>query len=156
MIDSKMKLSISKQCKLLFVSRNCFYYSPKGELKENQIIMDLLKIQYLATPFYGYRKMSVWLEGKGFKVGNTSEFLGLTSPEEAIIELRLALSKALKTRREQMNLTQNAFAKKLHSSQSRVAKMEAGDQSVTFDLLIKSLISAGIDRKSLGEIVSSV
>lgn len=68
MIDSKMKLSISRQCKLLFVSRNCFYYSSKGELEENQIIMDLLKIQYLATPFYGYRKMSVWLESKGFKV----------------------------------------------------------------------------------------
>lgn len=32
------------------------------------VIMGLLKNQYTATPFYGYRKMTVWLENYGFAV----------------------------------------------------------------------------------------
>jgi putative transposase len=68
MVDSKGGLSLSKQCILLNINRNCFYFSPKGEEDENQIIMKLLKKQYLSTPFYGYRKITVWLEKQGFEV----------------------------------------------------------------------------------------
>jgi transcriptional regulator with XRE-family HTH domain len=42
-----------------------------------------------------------------------------------------------------MGLTQVALAKKIKSSQSRVAKMEAGDPSVSIDLLVRSLIALG-------------
>lgn len=70
MLDSTMKLSISKQCKLLCINRNCFYYCPKGESEENQMILDLLINQYLITPFYGYRKIAVWLEVRGFIVND--------------------------------------------------------------------------------------
>jgi hypothetical protein len=56
MVDSKEKLSQSKQCILLKVNCNFFYYVPKGESVENIVIMDLLKKQYNVTPFYSYRK----------------------------------------------------------------------------------------------------
>ena len=68
LIDSKEKLSLSKQCILLNVNRNCLYFSPKGENIENMAVMELLKRQYTATPFYGYRKLTVWLENYGFGV----------------------------------------------------------------------------------------
>lgn len=68
MIDKKEKISLSRQCKLLGVNRNYFYYIPKSETDENNEIMKLLKRQYYFTPFYGYRKMAVWLQKKGFQV----------------------------------------------------------------------------------------
>ena len=68
MLDSTIKLSIVKQCKLLCINRNCFYYSPKGESEENQILLNLLKSQYLVTPFYGYRKITIWLQAQGFVI----------------------------------------------------------------------------------------
>lgn len=68
MIDSKHKISISKQCKLLNINRNIFYYEPKTESQQNILIIELLKKQYFFTPFYGYRKMMFWLEEQGFIV----------------------------------------------------------------------------------------
>lgn len=68
MVERKHQLSLERQCKLLFLNRNCFYYSPKGESAEDMELMRLLKQQYLLTPFYGYRKMAVWLEKQGFMV----------------------------------------------------------------------------------------
>ena len=68
MVDLKEKLSLSKQCILLNISRNFFYFSPKGEGSENLSFMELLKKQYHVTPFYGYRKMTVWFESHGFEV----------------------------------------------------------------------------------------
>jgi putative transposase len=68
MIDREEKLSISKQCKVLNLKRNFFYFSPKGELEENIQIMLLLDKQYFITPFYGYRKLTVWLQNQGFHI----------------------------------------------------------------------------------------
>ena len=68
MLDSTEKLSVSKQCILLKVNRNFFYYLPKGESAENIMIMDLLKKQYHLTPFYGYRKLRIWLENHDFNI----------------------------------------------------------------------------------------
>lgn len=93
------------------------------------------------------------LEAKGWKSTTAADFLGLSTDEQQIVELRLALSDALKERRLEANLTQESFAKLLQSSQSRVAKMEAGDSSVTFDLLIRSLFKAGVDREELAKII---
>lgn len=61
-------LSLSKRCELLSLNRNLFYYSPKGESVENKKIKELLLSQYKITPFYGYRKMTVWINEQGFKV----------------------------------------------------------------------------------------
>jgi putative transposase len=68
MVDLNEKLSLSKQCILLNINRNSFYFSPKGEGSENLSLMELLKKQYHATPFYGYRKITVWFERHGFVV----------------------------------------------------------------------------------------
>ena len=93
------------------------------------------------------------LEANGWKVGTVAEFLELTPEENEFIETRLILSKALKQRRTTSNLTQEVMARKIHSSQSRLAKMEAGDPSVTIDLLIKGLLASGANRKQLGQIL---
>ena len=95
------------------------------------------------------------LTARGWKVGNTDEFLGL-APEEAIyIDLKLALSDYLKTKRQQKKLTQVELGKLLRSSQSRVAKMESGDPSVSLDLLIRALLALGVSREELACVIES-
>lgn len=96
------------------------------------------------------------LKKAGWKIGSASDFLGLTDEEAAMIELKIALARDLKRRRQSKNLTQTQLARLLHSSQSRIAKMEAGDPSVSFDLLLKSLLSLGISPKQLAKIFSSL
>ena len=91
---------------------------------------------------------------RGWKVGTTKELLGLTREEETFIELRLKLAEGLKTRRVRRRLTQVDLAKAIQSSQSRVAKMEAGDPSVSLDLLVRSLIALGTSSKELGRMIS--
>ena len=93
------------------------------------------------------------LEAKGFKVGNVQEFLNLSSDEVAYIELKLALSKKLQDYRKARRLTQTELARRIKSSQSRVAKMEAGDPSVSIDLLIRSWFALGASRKQLADVV---
>jgi hypothetical protein len=93
------------------------------------------------------------LEKAGWKVGTTKEFLGLTSQEVAYIELKLNLAKALSVKRKNLGLSQVAVAKMIKSSQSRVAKMEAGDPSVSIDLLVKSLFALGETPKSLQQVI---
>ena len=80
------------------------------------------------------------LEAKGWKVGTTQEFLRLTAEETAYIDLKVRLATSLRERRKRRRLTQADLAKLLRSSQSRVAKIEAGDPSVSLDLLIRSLM----------------
>ncbi|MCY7368281.1 MAG: helix-turn-helix domain-containing protein [Chamaesiphon sp.] len=94
------------------------------------------------------------LEAAGWKVGTVAEFLQLTPEEEAIIEIRVALSKSLKKMRQQEQLSQQKLAEKTNSSQSRVAKMEAADRSVSIDLLIKSLLSLGATREDIATAIA--
>ena len=95
------------------------------------------------------------LEAAGWIVGDASDFLGLSPEEAAFIELKLALSKRLKQQRESRQLTQQALAKQIKSSQSRVAKMEAGDPSVSLDLLIRTLLSAGATAQDIAEVIQN-
>jgi predicted XRE-type DNA-binding protein len=94
------------------------------------------------------------LEAAGWKVGTVAEFLELTPDEESIIEIRLSLSKSLKQLRKQQELSQQKLAENINSSQSRVAKMEANDPSVSIDLLIKSLLSLGATREDIATAIS--
>lgn len=95
------------------------------------------------------------LEAKGWKVGSVEEFLELTPEEASYIELKLALSASLRAYRKQRHLTQVDLAKLLKSSQSRVAKMETGDPSVSLDLLVRSLLAMGASREALAQIITS-
>jgi DNA-binding XRE family transcriptional regulator len=96
------------------------------------------------------------LEAKGWKVGSAADFLALSPEEAAYIDLKLSLSKRLKEMRTQKKMSQTALAKEIHSSQSRVAKMEAGDASVSLDLLVKSLLAVGASNRDLAKAISSV
>src|SRR5512139_3023789 len=89
------------------------------------------------------------LERAGWTIGSASDFLGLTDDEAAYVELKLALSDELRKRRENQGLTQVALAEKLGSSQSRVAKMEASDATVSVDLLIRGLLATGASRRDI-------
>lgn len=95
------------------------------------------------------------LEKKGWKVGSASELLNLKPDEAAYIELKLSLCRTLKERRLRKKLTQADMARLLGSSQSRVAKMEGGDPSVTLDRLVRSLLVIGSSKKSLTHKLSS-
>lgn len=81
------------------------------------------------------------LEAAGWKVGSAAEFLGLDAAEQAMVELRLRLGKSLRDRRARSGLTQTQVAQRIGSSQSRVAKMEAADGSVSLDLIIRALLA---------------
>ena len=83
------------------------------------------------------------LERAGWAVSDAAEFLHLTEEESRFLELKLALASALRKLRERNGLTQTELAARIGSSQSRVAKMEAGDRSVSVDLMLRSLIHIG-------------
>jgi len=95
------------------------------------------------------------LEAAGWKIGSADEFLGLTRDESAYIEMKLALSHSLRQRRLKNKLSQIELAKMVHSSQSRIAKMEAGDPSVSIDLIMKSLLALGASPKDVARAISS-
>lgn len=83
------------------------------------------------------------LESAGWRVGTTEEFLGLSSEEAKIVEMKLALGDSLRRYRIRRRWTQQDLAKRLGSSQSRVAKLEKGALGVTLDLLFRALFVAG-------------
>ena len=95
------------------------------------------------------------LAAKGWKIGTAKDFLGLSEEESAYIELKIRLAEALRHRRQGKRLSQVDLAAKLESSQSRVAKMEAGDPSVSLDLLIRSLITLGASDHELSKIIAT-
>lgn len=94
------------------------------------------------------------LEAAGWSAGTSEDFLGLSDAESAFVELRLRLSDKLRQKRRSLKMTQASFAQSLGSSQSRVAKMEANDPSVSMDLLIKSLVGSGVTLQELSEVLS--
>jgi predicted XRE-type DNA-binding protein len=89
------------------------------------------------------------LEAAGFVFEDAEDFLELTVEERRLVDLRLAVSRAVRARRMQQNLTQEQVAKKLKSSQSRVAKMEAGSADVSLDLMFRALFALGGNVKEL-------
>ena len=95
------------------------------------------------------------LESKGWKVGSADEFLNLSPEEAAYVDLKLSLGNSLRTRRLKKKMSQVELAKLVASSQSRIAKMEAGDPSVSIDLLVKSLLALGVSRKELAKAVAT-
>lgn len=83
------------------------------------------------------------LEAAGYRVGDIGDFLGLSAEERALVELRAAVSAAVHAQRTKRNLTQAQVAELLHSSQSRVAKIEAGAGDVSLDLMFRGLFAVG-------------
>jgi len=95
------------------------------------------------------------LEAAGWKVGTVEEFLELTPVESELIELKLALGRKLKEIRKSQNISQKELAKRMESSQSRVAKIESGDSSVSLDLITRALCLSGVTRRQIAEAIIS-
>ncbi|HEV2671246.1 MAG TPA: helix-turn-helix transcriptional regulator [Gemmatimonadales bacterium] len=83
------------------------------------------------------------LEAKGWRFGNARDFLNLSKEEAAFVEMKLALAECLRASRIRRNISQTRVAELLGSSQSRVAKMESGDPSVSIDLLLRAVLAIG-------------
>jgi ribosome-binding protein aMBF1 (putative translation factor) len=94
------------------------------------------------------------LEASGWKVGTVAEFLNLTPEESALIEIKLALARKLRERR-QKRMTQAQLAEKIQSSQSRIAKAETGHSSVSLDLLVRAMLATGATPKEIGKAIAS-
>lgn len=93
------------------------------------------------------------LEAAGWTVGNTSNFLGLTDAETELVEIKTRLALFAKEQRKINNLSQEALAEKMGSSQSRVAKIESGDPSVSLDLIVRALLNTGVTRQELASVI---
>jgi DNA-binding transcriptional regulator YiaG len=89
----------------------------------------------------------------GWVEGSVKDFLDLSDADIEFIETKRSLSRMLKQTREKLHLTQVEVAARLQTSQSRVAKMEKADPSVSSDLLLQSLFRLGLKRKHLAEAV---
>jgi predicted XRE-type DNA-binding protein len=98
----------------------------------------------------------VRLAAAGWRSGDAADFLELTEEEAAFVELKLALAEYLRELRTNNSWTQAQVARRLGSSQSRVAKMEAADPSVSLDLLVKSLLAPGASRGEVGAVIARV
>ena len=94
------------------------------------------------------------LDRAGWVVGDVGDFLRLSDDERRFIETKLALAAGLRQRREHLGLTQTEVAQRFGSSQSRVAKMEAADQTVSTDLLLLSLFRLGASRRDVARLLN--
>lgn len=95
------------------------------------------------------------LQAAGWKVGGAKEFLKLTDEEAMLVELKLSLINAVKQSRQKRGLSQIDLAKRMGSSQSRVAKIESGDPSVSLDLIVRALFASGATRQDLKRVFSA-
>jgi ribosome-binding protein aMBF1 (putative translation factor) len=91
------------------------------------------------------------LEAAGWRVGSAAEFLELSPAEAALVDVRVRLGRALRSTRTALGLSQDALARRLKSSQSRVAKMEAGDATVTVDLILSGLFEVGATTRDVAQ-----
>ena len=95
------------------------------------------------------------LQKAGFKVGTVQEFLGLSDAEMMIIDMRIALGKRIRAAREKQQLTQSHLAKRIDSSQPRVAKIEAAEEGVSLDLMTKAALAVGMTRKQIARAIAA-
>jgi ribosome-binding protein aMBF1 (putative translation factor) len=94
------------------------------------------------------------LEAAGWRVGNAADFLELSPEEASYVELKLNLSETLRQKRDDEGLSQVELARRVGSSQSRVAKMESGDPTVSVDLLMRTLFAAGATKKEIADAIA--
>lgn len=99
------------------------------------------------------RDMQKRLERAGWRVGDAGDFLELSEDERGFVEMKLALAAGLRERRERQGLTQVALARRLGSSQSRIAKMEAAHRMVSLDLLVRALLALGATREEVARLI---
>lgn len=95
------------------------------------------------------------LEKAGFRVGSAQEFLNLSEEEMTLVNMRLSLAGAVRGRRTRMGFSQSELARRLGSSQSRVAKLEAGESNVSFELLVRAMLATGAEPSDVGRAIAA-
>lgn len=95
------------------------------------------------------------LEAAGFKVGSADEFLALTPEESAMVSLRLSLAEEVRRRRLRLHYSQAELARRIGSSQSRIAKLEAAESDVSLDLLFKALFATGAKKRDVSKVFAA-
>ncbi|SDS32436.1 helix-turn-helix transcriptional regulator [Opitutus sp. GAS368] len=95
------------------------------------------------------------LEKAGFRVGSAAELLKLSPEEATLVNMRLALAGAVRDRRAHLGFSQSELARRLGSSQSRVAKLEAGESNVSFDLLVRAMLATGAKPREVGQAIAA-
>ncbi len=95
------------------------------------------------------------LEKAGFRVGSTAELLKLSPEEATLVNMRLSLAGAVRDRRAHLGFSQSELARRLGSSQSRVAKLEAGESNVSFDLLVRAMLATGAKSREVGQAIAA-
>ena len=93
------------------------------------------------------------LHRQGWREGGAADFLGLSPEEAAYVEMKLRLADAVRELRAKQSLTQIELAERLGSSQSRVAKIEKGDPSVSMDLLTRSMLALGATNRDIARAI---
>ena len=91
-----------------------------------------------------------------WKEGTVQDFLGLSDVDMAMVETKVALTRALRRQREASRLTQTEVARAMRTSQSRMARIEAGDPSVSLDLVFKALYTVGVTPQEIGRSIRNV
>ena len=92
----------------------------------------------------------------GWVEGNASDFLGLSTAEEQLVEIKLAMANAVKRERLSSGISQADLAAKLGTKQPGIARLEkAVGASATLDLMILALLELGVARESVAEILHS-
>jgi predicted XRE-type DNA-binding protein len=94
------------------------------------------------------------LEAAGWAVEDASDFLNLTTAESELVELKVKLALLLKQKRQEQQLSQADLAELMDSSQSRVAKIEKSDPSVSLDLTIRALFTTGVTCQELAAAIA--
>jgi DNA-binding XRE family transcriptional regulator len=95
------------------------------------------------------------LEAAGFKIGSADELLGLSPGESALVSLRLSLAEEVRRRRVRLHCSQAELARRIGSSQSRIAKLEAAEPNVSLDLLFRALFATGAKMREVGKVVTA-
>jgi hypothetical protein len=116
---------------------------------------DIRRLKAWSTPIMKTGKRKA-LERAGWHVGDARDFLDLSDVEATLIEVRLALATELRARRRARKISQAVLAQRVGSSQSRVAKMEAADRSVSIDLLMRCLLALGSTRRDIGRAIADI
>lgn len=95
------------------------------------------------------------LEKAGFRVGSAAELLNLSPEENTLVNMRLALAGAVRVRRATLGFSQTELARRLGSSQSRIAKLEAGESNVSIDLLVRAMLATGAKPREVGAAIAA-
>ena len=94
------------------------------------------------------------LEAAGWKFGSAQDFLGLTDEEVRLIEIKIALSRGVRDLRRELGLTQSELAERLGSSQSRVAKIEGREGTVSIELMVRALLAMGATARDVARLIA--